>query len=106
MVEYSGPLDADRLEEMRAYAEKGPAVSRDTVGWAVRRIEELQEHLGVVLGDLVELEEETRRKELPVHLLATCTRCGESFVPADEQDLVHLVREDGEECGGRGELES
>lgn len=43
---------------------------------------------------------------VPVHLLATCTRCGESFVPADEQDLVHLVREDGEECGGRGELES
>jgi len=37
-------------------------------------------------------------------LEAECGRCGETFVPADENDTVHLVREDGEECGGQGEI--
>lgn len=38
-------------------------------------------------------------------LEAKCTRCGETFNPADEHDLEHLVRAgDGEPCGGRGEL--
>jgi hypothetical protein len=38
-------------------------------------------------------------------LEALCTRCGETFNPADEHDLEHLVRAgDGEPCGGAGEL--
>lgn len=31
---------------------------------------------------------------------ARCARCGEIFNPADDSDLTHLVREDGQECGG------
>lgn len=33
---------------------------------------------------------------------ARCTRCGESFNPADYGDLVHVERSDGEACGGQG----
>lgn len=35
---------------------------------------------------------------------AVCTRCGDTFNPADEADLVHLERADGTECGGTGYL--
>jgi hypothetical protein len=35
-------------------------------------------------------------------LEARCQRCHEIFNPADEEDLTHLVRYDGEECGGPG----
>lgn len=38
------------------------------------------------------------------HLEARCTACGETFRPEDEDDLVHLAREDGSECLGRGLL--
>jgi hypothetical protein len=34
----------------------------------------------------------------PVGIEATCA-CGETFNPADNRDTIHLVREDGEECG-------
>lgn len=34
---------------------------------------------------------------------ARCSKCGETFCPADEDDLIHLVREDGEECGGEAD---
>jgi hypothetical protein len=37
-----------------------------------------------------------------VMLQATCGKCGEIFVPADEQDLEHGIRNDGEPCGGTG----
>lgn len=37
-------------------------------------------------------------------LEARCTECGETFNPIDEDDLVHIERLDGEECGGQGEL--
>lgn len=35
-------------------------------------------------------------------LEAHCRRCGEVFVPADEDDLIHLIKEDGSDCGGTG----
>jgi hypothetical protein len=35
---------------------------------------------------------------------ATCDRCGETFNPLGETDLIHGVREDGDECGGPGRL--
>jgi hypothetical protein len=35
---------------------------------------------------------------------ARCTVDGETFIPADEEDLIHLVREDGTECGEQGIL--
>lgn len=38
-------------------------------------------------------------------LEATCGRCGETFVPADENDLEHGVREDGTACGGTGVID-
>jgi hypothetical protein len=31
---------------------------------------------------------------------AVCGKCSEVFNPADEQDVIHLVRADGQECGG------
>jgi hypothetical protein len=37
-------------------------------------------------------------------LEAECGRCGETFVPTDEDDTIHGVREDGEACGGQGEI--
>lgn len=37
-------------------------------------------------------------------LEATCDQCSETFCPADEQDLIHLVREDGRPCGGPGRI--
>jgi hypothetical protein len=36
------------------------------------------------------------------HLDGQCLRCQEHYVPADEQDLIHLEREDGTPCGGTG----
>jgi uncharacterized OB-fold protein len=41
--------------------------------------------------------------DVPVHLTMVCKKCGEMFVPADEDDTIHIVREDGHECGGEGE---
>lgn len=35
---------------------------------------------------------------------ARCTKCGEGFCPNDPTDLEHLVRDDGNECGGAGEM--
>jgi hypothetical protein len=35
---------------------------------------------------------------------AVCRTCGETFNPHDEDDLVHLQRNDGEPCGGQGDL--
>lgn len=40
----------------------------------------------------------------PISLEATCGGCGETFVPADENDLEHGEREDGTPCGSRGEI--
>lgn len=38
-----------------------------------------------------------------VSLEARCAKCGEIFNPADENDLIHLMREDQKtECGGQG----
>lgn len=37
-------------------------------------------------------------------LEATCLECQEIFIPEDEEDLVHLQREDGTPCGGMGEI--
>lgn len=41
---------------------------------------------------------------MPVAYEVECTRCGECFNPADENDLEHVARLDGEECGGEGVL--
>lgn len=35
---------------------------------------------------------------------ARCTKCGETFNPTDENDLIHLEQEDGTPCGGQGVL--
>jgi hypothetical protein len=35
---------------------------------------------------------------------AVCGRCEETFNPADENDLEHIERADGQPCGGRGEV--
>lgn len=35
---------------------------------------------------------------------AKCQKCGETFNPADDRDLEHGIRDDGEECGGQGTL--
>lgn len=35
-------------------------------------------------------------------LEARCSRCGETFIPADEADLVHAQTLAGTECGGDG----
>lgn len=40
----------------------------------------------------------------PVGYEARCNKCGETFVPADENDLVHCEREDGTPCEGNGTL--
>lgn len=37
-------------------------------------------------------------------LEAICNRCGQTFVPADENDLTHEVKDNGQSCGGRGRL--
>jgi hypothetical protein len=33
-----------------------------------------------------------------------CLKCGETFVIADDDNLIHWNRDEGEECGGRGEI--
>jgi hypothetical protein len=33
---------------------------------------------------------------------ATCRKCGETFIPFDEDDLIHVETEDGEPCDGEG----
>lgn len=33
---------------------------------------------------------------------AKCGKCKETFNPADEDDTIHVAREDGSECGGQG----
>ena len=35
---------------------------------------------------------------------ARCKKCDEIFNPVDEDDLIHLTRADGEDCGGEGEM--
>lgn len=38
----------------------------------------------------------------PTAVEALCLSCGETFNPAGPDDLIHLTRGDGAECGGRG----
>ena len=40
----------------------------------------------------------------PNTLEAICWKCDETFVPADEMDTIHLVKADGTDCGGQGEI--
>jgi len=35
-------------------------------------------------------------------LVGWCRTCGETFTPSDEEDTIHLEREDGTSCGGQG----
>jgi uncharacterized OB-fold protein len=35
-------------------------------------------------------------------LEARCLKCGETFIPNDEDDTIHGETEDGVECGGQG----
>jgi hypothetical protein len=35
---------------------------------------------------------------------ACCAACSERFNPADDDDLIHLEREDGTACGGQGQM--
>lgn len=41
---------------------------------------------------------------MPEMLEAYCEGCGETFVPADKDDLIHAMTEAGENCGGQGIL--
>ena len=34
-----------------------------------------------------------------------CEVCGETFNPADPQDIIHMVKGDGTFCGGTGEIQ-
>lgn len=39
------------------------------------------------------------------HILeATCQKCGETFNPADAQDIIHMLKDNGNFCGGTGDL--
>lgn len=33
-----------------------------------------------------------------------CQKCRETFNPDSPEDTIHIVRLDGEECGGQGEI--
>lgn len=35
---------------------------------------------------------------------AICHKCGEMFVPAYDDDLIHGVKENGDPCSGQGEM--
>jgi hypothetical protein len=37
-------------------------------------------------------------------LEAECRKCGETFIPQDEDDLIHIERSDGTECGGECDI--
>lgn len=37
-------------------------------------------------------------------LEAQCSKCGQTFNPADEDDLIHAETLMGQECGGKGNL--
>lgn len=37
-------------------------------------------------------------------LEATCGKCGETFNPADVQDIIHMTKEEGSFCGGTGQI--
>lgn len=37
-------------------------------------------------------------------LEAVCRVDGETFVPNDEDDTIHILREDETECGGQGDI--
>lgn len=39
---------------------------------------------------------------MPVGYEALCLVCGESFNPGDENDLIHIRKDDETECGGQG----
>lgn len=41
---------------------------------------------------------------MSIMLEAVCGKCGETFIPCDENDTEHIEREDGEPCGGTGEI--
>ena len=55
-----------------------------------------------------EVDTDHEREGAPM-LEARCTKCGDTFNPADEDDLIHGVRtsndeHQGDPCGGVGEL--
>lgn len=37
-----------------------------------------------------------------ISMTGRCLKCGEPYIPDSDDDLVHLMREDGEDCGGEG----
>jgi len=37
-------------------------------------------------------------------LEAICDKCGETFIPSDEEDIMHFIRNDGTDCNGLGKL--
>ena len=44
------------------------------------------------------------RQPKPHILEAVCGKCGETFIPADPQDIIHMVKEDGSFYGGTGDI--
>jgi hypothetical protein len=49
-------------------------------------------------------EADDDEEEEPYLLEAECGRCGETFNPDNDQDLMHEVDSKGVYCGGHGEL--
>lgn len=39
-----------------------------------------------------------------LHLEAICNTCHETFLPADETDTIHGVKDDGTDCGQQGTI--
>lgn len=37
-------------------------------------------------------------------LEAICRKCGETFIPANAEDIIHQIKEDGSHCGGTGDI--
>lgn len=42
------------------------------------------------------------RRPTRIRLEAECLDCGETFIPDSGDDVTHVVRDDGTDCGGSG----
>lgn len=48
-------------------------------------------------------DDETKVPPRPIIIEAHCGGCGETFVPSDETDLYHGIKNDGTECGAKAD---
>jgi hypothetical protein len=47
----------------------------------------------------------TATTRVTMMLEALCGKCGETFLPADAQDITHMGKQDGSFCGGTGDIQ-